>query len=876
VVRGDRIFVTGAARNGAYSDIVTMGYTADGEIFSVKSFESQFGLNDKPTAMGIDLDENLIVVGQMQDTTGNFRNVTFKYSVWEKPIVPVYVDSVPAYNQNEVIIRFDKSAMKLTAVNKKDFEAGELHEFVHQYVIDSMNAKFPFDAGKLPTYKIFRRLTTADSLSITRLGDTIKVPAFWATLSVMMPEGYNEFDLIDSLNTLSPIVQYGEVNGFIKATSVPNDPIYENFQASLHPALLPTPNPNNIDLVNHINIEGAWDIETGDKKIVVGVFDENIYWQHPDLQVVQSTSSIPELSNTKVVNGKNYYSLNSITAEPIPSHYHGTAVAGIIGALRNNGIGIAGIAGGDVAINPDNYGVEFISFGILKNNLFLFVGNGASVGLSTTAWEAMLEGALQTTNTFGYGVHLQNLSWQMMNSYPQAYYINTLQQVVYCAWKNQSVLVAARGNNPTPGQGSPTSTMFPACTDDRMILSVGASGTNGLWKNTSNGTPSNWQTFYGQQMDFLAPGVIAMVSTFSSPNFPSPDINIWPSNYRPFDGTSAATPHVTGVSALMLSKHNYPNKLATEDVEQILQKSARIAQNVILNNPNYVQADWINSYDYQNAFGLIDAQVALEYVNLPNYFVRHSQPSDILSSSVSLAAQNVSINLTHEDHHFYNNYLTPGNYVADKYEATWVIQVELPANHEIIDFWPLFSKSCGGFKKPLWDFEYSINHFEHFSFEPSLEDIYFGNTNIGFGTNTLNTITVKATYYFVKYVNNPQQTPVNKWLPECGTNNPNQLIPFSFSLHIRENNELSTPENQISQLQIFPNPTDNTLILKLSNQPIQEIVVFDLQGRVIFQENKSGTSNNSQIDVSGFINGIYIVQVTSDHGIVSSSKFIKK
>jgi hypothetical protein len=135
---------------------------------------------------------------------------------------------------------------------------------------------------------------------------------------------------------------------------------------------------------------------------------------------------------------------------------------------------------------------------------------------------------------------------------------------------------------------------------------------------------------------------------------------------------------------------------------------------------------------------------------------------------------------------------------------------------------------------------------------------------------------VKATYYFVKYVNNPQQTPVNKWLPECGTNNPNQLIPFSFSLHIRENNELSTPENQISQLQIFPNPTDNTLILKLSNQPIQEIVVFDLQGRVIFQENKSGTSNNSQIDVSGFINGIYIVQVTSDHGIVSSSKFIKK
>jgi hypothetical protein len=108
------------------------------------------------------------------------------------------------------------------------------------------------------------------------------------------------------------------------------------------------------------------------------------------------------------------------------------------------------------------------------------------------------------------------------------------------------------------------------------------------------------------------------------------------------------------------------------------------------------------------------------------------------------------------------------------------------------------------------------------------------------------------------------------------TNNPNQLIPFSFSLHIQENNELSTPQNQISQLQLFPNPTENTLNLKLSNQPIQEIVVFNLQGRVIFQENKSGTSNNSQIDASDFSNGIYIVRVTSAHGIVSSSKFIKK
>jgi hypothetical protein len=64
--------------------------------------------------------------------------------------------------------------------------------------------------------------------------------------------------------------------------------------------------------------------------------------------------------------------------------------------------------------------------------------------------------------------------------------------------------------------------------------------------------------------------------------------------------------------------------------------------------------------------------------------------------------------------------------------------------------------------------------------------------------------------------------------------------------------------------------------LKLSNQPIQEIVVFDLQGRVIFQEHTISTSQTTQIDVSDFRNGIYIVQVMSAQGIVSSSKFIKK
>jgi subtilisin family serine protease len=879
VVRGDRIFVTGAARNSAYSDIVTMGYNADGEIFSLKSFENPFGLNDKPTAMGIDLDENIIIIGQVQQTIGVFGNVTIKYNALEKPIIPVYIDSVPAYNQNELIIRFDKSAMKLEAVDKKNFDAGELQDFVHKFVIDSLNAKLKLETARLPTFKIFRRMTTADSLSITRLGDTIPVPAFWATLSVMLPDEYDLFEAIDSLNTMKPMVHYGEVNGFIRAASAPNDPLYDTLQKSLHPLLTPTPNPSNEDLVNHINVEGAWEIVVGNPSVKVGVFDEAIYWQHEDFYVDEVQASQGLFSQSKINGGYHFYNSGQPTGPipiqnfTLPNHSHGTAVAGIIGAVRNNNIGIAGIAGGDVTQlyqEQPNTGVSIYSYGILLNNA-IPPDNPDGTGLLSDAYLAIAQASLNTTAGFGDGIHIQNHSWATNdNSIKQ-----TLNAVIKTAWKNHSIIVAARGNNGIDGETA-NSVRFPACIDDIVVINVSASGTDGKRVNTNNGVVVNditeWHAGFGHGMDFLAPGSAALVSTLVMPNdYFFLDQNLqYGSNYGAFNGTSAAAPHVSGVAALMYSLHNTLNNLTGEDIEHILQKSTYLSQ-------NHSSSSHYGIFTSSEGFGIINAALAVEMVDYPNYFVRHSKSSDFISTpNVALVAQNVLISLGNDYiNNPYIDILSGGSYVADRYEATWQIQVTLPSNHEIIDFWPLFSKSCAGYKHTS-DFQYSFNHFEHFSFEPSLHDIYNEIENIGFGTNTLNTITVKATYYFVKYPQNQPNMTLNRWLPECGTNNPNHLIPFSFSLHIRENDELSTPENQISQLQIFPNPTENTLNLKLSNQPIQEIVVFDLLGRVIFQENKSCTSNNSQIDVSDFSNGIYIVQVMSAQGIVSSSKFIKK
>jgi subtilisin family serine protease len=857
VVRADRIFVTGAARNGTYSDIVTMGYTADGEIFSLKSFESPFGLNDKPTAIGIDLDENLVIVGQIQQTTNSYRNVTFKYNVWEKPIIPVYVDSVPAYNQNEVIIRFDKSAMNLAAVDKKDFEAGELYEFVQQYVIDSMNAKLPFDAGKLPTYKIFRRLTTADSLSITRLGDTIPVPAFWATLSVMMPQGYNEFDLIDSLNSLSPIVHYGEVNLFLESCSTPNDPLYLQLQKGLHGA-------SGFGNAN-INIESAWEIETGSSNIIVGVFDSPIYWTHEDFYVnLQGQQGGYESS--KIVDGRDYVSGVPINQIFLPWDSHGTSVAGIIGAVRNNGIGVSGIAGGDFSVpNPleSDGGVQFISFGILSEPPFAGApGNFYITGLTTSALEAIVEGAILSVNgTYGLGVNIQNHSWtttantiEYIANNGQIPNSMALRDAILNAWQNNSIVVASRGNN---SSGTSIVPRYPACYVDYAVINVGASGYDGLAKEQDNGDVNVnvplWSSFHSFDMDFLAPGVTELVSsTHVLTNNPYPWEssllqNQYPNGYSAFNGTSASAPLVSGVVALMLSKHNVtngaPNNLATEDVEQILQKTAQRSQN----NLGYIGTQ---------GFGLIDAGLALQQVDVENYFVRHFT---YVSGAKSISAPTQkTITITSG-----NNFgVQPGTYVANEYFVTWNFNITLDNNHEIIGFWPLLVKSFPGFLV-------SMNTIG------SSEDLLFSEVNPTINGNNI-TFSVESYAYLLLWIEDDPFTPINYHLPY----NPFgvEKMDYAFSLHVHLNEELSLSENNQKQIKAFPNPTDDILTLDCGDISIHNIQIIDASGRVIHQIDDV-LSDNNRVEVThlqSLSTGLYFIKVLSTEQESFTIKIIKK
>ena len=872
VVREDRIFVTGAARNDTNSEIVTMGYTADGDIFSVKTFDSPFGLGDKPTAMGIDLDNNLIIVGQIKETDTTFRNVTFKYNVMEKPIVPVYVDSVPAYNARELIVRFDKTAMNFDAVDKKNFDAGLLKDFVHEHVIDSLNAKFPFDAGRLQTFKIFHRMTTADSLSITRLGDTIPVPAFWATLSVMMPEDLDLFEAIDTLNTMKPMVHYGEVNGFIHASSVPNDPLYATL--NLQHGLQSTVYPNA-----HVNMEEAWDIETGSSEIIVGVFDSPIYWAHPDFHV---DSNYPNGSyeGSKIVDGWDYVTGTGVPINQILSPWdsHGTSVAGIIGAIRGNSEGIAGVAGGDFSVsNPNvtNSGVQLISFGILSEPPFTNPpppGNLLIQGLTTSAINAIIHGAvLSVSGNYGLGVHIQNHSWQTTSNILEVISNNNqisnplaLKDAIHHAWKNNSIVVAARGNMNSSGGSASINPAYPSCYNDVEVLNVGASGVNGQRKTISNGDFSfgEWSSMYGSGMDFLAPGVTELIAApYVQNNNPFPWINLplqdaFPAGYTAFNGTSAAAPIVSGVAALMLSKHNTnnaaPNNLATEDIEHILQKTSYVSQQFILDSPNEHPS---LAYTESEGFGLINAGLALQQVDYPNYFVRHF--SNVSGAKSVSAPFQTSLSISQN-----NKFgIAPGSYVVNRYLVTWAFDLDLENNEEIIDFWPLLVKSFAGFKNPV----NTIISKDQLGFQILIQEIN-GNSII---------FTVESYMYELLYLTSTPWNNLNSFVPnyDGGINQ----VDFSFSLHIFKNDFLNLNSFENNDYVIFPNPINSSFSVRLRQGEIKKIEIWDTFGRKIIEYEKFNNSESyiRNLDIESVQSGVYVIKFIHGDGSVVSKKVIK-
>ena len=161
-----------------------------------------------------------------------------------------------------------------------------------------------------------------------------------------------------------------------------------------------------------VGCEEAWKLCTGDSSIIVGVMDEGVHWEHPDLRANIWENEDEEYASAADNDGNGYkgdrygYNFASdrgyISTTSTNDTGHGTHVAGTIAAVNNNGEGVCGIAGGDAANGKG--GVKIMSLQIFDDN------RASTVAMEAKAFKyAADNGAVIMQCSWGYNSAYSNI-----------------------------------------------------------------------------------------------------------------------------------------------------------------------------------------------------------------------------------------------------------------------------------------------------------------------------------------------------------------------------------------------------------------------------------------------------------------------------------
>jgi uncharacterized repeat protein (TIGR01451 family) len=288
-----------------------------------------------------------------------------------------------------------------------------------------------------------------------------------------------------------------------------------------------------------IDAPGAWEIITN-SDVIVAVIDTGVDYTHPDLSAnmwvnqeeLNGDPNIDDDGNGYIDDVYGYdfsgYTPDDQDADPIDEIYHGTHCAGTVGAVGNNGEGVAGVC----------WNVKIMALRIFPPDYL-------------SEWEAIVSNALEAIDyAVNNSAKVINASWSIGNNYSQS-----LKDTINNAGANGVLFIAAAGND--YGNNNDQYQLYPCSYDCNNIISVMATNNYDNKSGFSNYGPNS--------VDIGAPGSY-ILSTF--PTYMTDRMAFWDFStyYETISGTSMAAPHVAGACALVWGMNPALSYLEVKDI----------------------------------------------------------------------------------------------------------------------------------------------------------------------------------------------------------------------------------------------------------------------------------------------------------------------
>lgn len=336
----------------------------------------------------------------------------------------------------------------------------------------------------------------------------------------------------------NPEVEEAHLDYFARAEVVPNDPLFQD----------------QWGLVT-IKCPEVWEITKGSEDVIISIVDTGVDRGHPDLR-------------DKLVPGFDMVNVADVTPDqgcvwegdiatrdddPDDENGHGTHCAGIAAGITDNDIGIAGVA----------WNSKVMPVRVLAN-MRCTRGDSSTFVTGTGLFSDIADGIIWAAD---HGAKVISLSLgglvNKSDSEPEP-----MKSAIDYAISKGCVVVAAMGND---GADLDVEDVYHYPSKHASVLAVGA-----IDKNNQRASFSN----YGDYKHVMAPGVSIRSTYFGS-------------RYADMDGTSMATPFVSGVAALVRSANP---QLAPKQVIDIIRQSS-------------ISSD---QYGKEFGFGLINAEAAVK------------------------------------------------------------------------------------------------------------------------------------------------------------------------------------------------------------------------------------------------------------------------